>query len=137
MSEPGYLFSSSGVSFGLTPPPADAGLHRAARRDLIKDRQLVRPLPENAAQSLCMLAPRAAPAQDDRDRSFRDVDAFVDYSGCDNRFVLPAFESPQDGFSFARVRLLRDRRYEEELRNAVGRLVGRGENDHPVGGVTE
>src|SRR5215470_9364577 len=61
MSEPGYLFSSSGVSFGLTPPPADAGLHRAARRDLIKDRQLVRPLPENAAQSLCMLAPEPPP----------------------------------------------------------------------------
>src|SRR5262249_25027319 len=106
-SEPGNLFSASGVSLGLTPPPADAGLHRASRRVLIEDSKLFRPLPENAAHSLCVLARRAAPAQDDRDRRLRDVDAFVKYPRGYDCPVLSAFESLQDGFAFTRVRLMR------------------------------
>src|SRR5262245_27116119 len=111
----GNLSGSPGIRLGLASPPADAGFHRAARRDLVKDGELVRFFAENAAQSLGMFARRAAPAQNNRDRSFRDIDAFIEHPGCDNGLVLPAFESPQNGFSFTSVRLVSDCRDEEKM----------------------
>ena len=111
----GNLSGAPGIRLGLASPPADAGFHRAASRDLVKDGELVRSLAEDASQSLGVFARRTAPAQNNRDRSFRDINAFIEDPGCDNGFVMPAFELLQDGFTFARVRLVRDRRDKEEL----------------------
>src|SRR5215470_5600748 len=102
----GNLSGAPGIRLSLSSPPADAGFHGSARRDLVKDGELVRSLAENASQSLGMFARRTAPTQNNRDCSVRNINSFIEYPGCDNGLVLPDFESLQDGFTFARVRLV-------------------------------
>src|SRR5215510_8592860 len=105
----------SSVSFGLSPPPANSGLNRPTSRDLVKDGLLVRSLAENATEPLSVFARRTAAAQNDRHRRLRHINAFVEHLRRDDGFVLSAFKSPKNVFTFVRVRSVRDRRDEEQL----------------------
>src|SRR5262245_64049139 len=114
-SQPGEFSGASGVSFGLASAPADGGLHRPSRRDLVKDGLLVRSLAENTTEPLSVFARRTAATQNDRHRRLRHINSFVEYLRRDDGFVLSTFKSPKNVFTFVRVRSVRDRRNEEQL----------------------
>src|SRR5262249_58574412 len=102
----------SSVSFGLSPPPANSGLNRPTRRDLVKNGLLVRSLAENATEPLSVFARRATAAQNYRHRRLRHINAFVEHLRCDSGFVLSAFKSPKNVFTFVCVRSVRALRNE-------------------------
>src|SRR5579875_399673 len=106
----------------LSPPFAGKLLDGAARHHFVQQRLLVAVLTQKTAQSLDVLADRAAAGQNDADIGRWHIDAFVEDTAGDNHIILPSVERLQNVAALFGPGLMGDGRHQE----APGDLIDCG-----------
>src|SRR5690606_31468116 len=120
------------VSTVLPPARARRFLGGVLGDELVEDRALLGPSPEDAPEALDVLADASRAREDDRDVRRRHVDALVQDARRDEERKRSRVETLEDVVPLLHARLMRDRGDEEAPRDAVhGGVVAR-EDQHAI-----